>query len=406
MTSTNYKFVAQEDSDDCSVVNNSDDIRSENTNKRKLEIREVTPGVAATTTTTTTAHTIGSGGDANKKRKENSPHPIRQELLGRFENVKSKDARSPPPVTATEAAAEQNAHSSSTDPDPASGINFLNALGPAQLALRTKTHIQLKITAFESSQMGSSKSKECRVVVSGGMDLKNMGQLIAYLTGNTGEYNWHSQKGKAYKHSHFCMNFHSDTSSKQVGVFIAEKAMWKSLPIKNPVLDKAVKIAQIFQGLTVTPRLGIGYDSTQAKSVEFVWTSCGTKKKGDNQKYRIECEGIVPNRCVFGAKTTLPRVVNAIRGENKNTKITLNGKSLYKTNDVLRGNRNIPSRLQFGSNIGRSIKSVANEDAANPIVNCDDGSTIVPGQGKIQDILSEGMFSMTNVKTTWLPPTL
>jgi len=274
-------------------------------------------------------------------------------------------------------------------------IDFVDELGKEKLALRTKTHVQLQIV--------DEADDACQVVVSGGMDLKNLGQLLAFLTGHSQDYNWHSQKGKSLKESAFSLVFPIEGGLTTTVTF-ADKKMSTSMTKDGhkALSDKSVKIAQIFQGLTIGPETGIVYDSELASKFGFIWTP--TCERG-GKRYEIQCKGIVSNKCILGKKQPLPRVVNDYVEVTDNAEMALNGKSLYKTNDILRGNRSIQSEIFVGGRPSKAfLRERANRDAAKPVVNWNDGATLE--YGKEASYMDRKAFDMKLVKSAGLPPSV
>ncbi|OEU07945.1 hypothetical protein FRACYDRAFT_250596 [Fragilariopsis cylindrus CCMP1102] len=268
--------------------------------------------------------------------------------------------------------------------------DFLKALPKTKLTLRAKTHVQLEIidittttatatAAKKKKKMKSasaSTSSSCHVVISGAMDLKNLNQLIAYLTGHTQDYNYHSQKGKVLKGSFFLLNHpphpndnnndNNDDDNNNNTLTIGEKSLAKSTvgAAGRHHVDKDIKITQIFQGLITGPTSGIVYDSDIAKNIQLTWKS---NKHGPT--YKIVCTGILANKCLLGKQEPLPRVVNNVIGNGSNTisKGFMNGQFLYRTNDVIRGDRKSPPKLSFGSGNKKNPRQRTNENAAKPI---------------------------------------
>eukprot|EP00536_Pseudo-nitzschia_multiseries_P012486 jgi/Psemu1/32211/gm1.32211_g len=277
-------------------------------------------------------------------------------------------------------------------------FEFLNALDSDKLALRSRTHVQLELLDFTTMN-------SCQVVVSGGMDLKNLGQLLAFLTGFTQEYNWHSQKGKSLKDSSFAL-FFTGGISLPIGGKAKIKDMGKTG--YKGILDKSVKVAQIFQGLTIGPDSSLFYDSETARDIHLDWWSGCHLRERPQKRLGITCVGIVANKCVRGRKPPLPRVVNDYVGMKENNKIGLNDRFIYETNDILRGNRDIPREPERNLVYGKSpewiLRRDANENAATPVLNHDDGSVVEPGREPSS--IDIEMFSKELVATAGMPPCL
>ena len=112
------------------------------------------------------------------------------------------------------------------------------------------------------------------------------------------------------------------------------------------------------------------------------------------------------NKCVQGVKQQLPRVVNGYIEDTEDGIISLNGKSLYEINDVLRGKRTI--RTEIYVSVGGKVcpdwrwRERANQAAAKPVVNLCDGSG-VKQNGEICYRL-RATFSSERVASAGLPP--
>jgi len=280
-----------------------------------------------------------------------------------------------------------------TQSNSAPVVEYLNALGKGALALRSKTHVQLQIFSTDTKE-------SCHVVVSGGMDLKNLGQLLAFLTGHANEYNWHSQKGKSLKNSSFIVTL---GEGEKLG--LGDKKQVKDMPKTNGfegLLDKSVKICQIYQGLTTGLETSIVYDSEKAKLAELYWASGASGPNCVSGLYKICCAGIVANKCVGGNKQPLPRAVNENVGMTGNNKMAFSGRFLYKTNNVLRGDRNFAAERYLCSPSKSSSLKMANESAAKPIVNWDDGSAVE--SGREITYIDRGLFSSGLVASAGMPP--
>ncbi|OEU23600.1 hypothetical protein FRACYDRAFT_233772 [Fragilariopsis cylindrus CCMP1102] len=352
-------------------------------------------------TTSSSFKSSDSGGGGNKKRKAITP-PISAPIIAAAAKI---------PATTTAAAVSggvtttldssnnpnNNDKKKKNNPPSSSSVeivdlrDFLKALPKTKLTLRAKTHVQLEIiditttatattaTAtknkkkkMKSASTSTSTSSSCHVVISGAMDLKNLNQLIAYLTGHTQDYNYHSQKGKVVK----------------------------GAGGRHHVVDKDIKITQIFQGLITGPTSGIAYDSDIAKNIQLIWKRSNQQAQG-SPTYKIVCTGILANKCLLGKQEPLPRVVNNMIGNGKNTisRGFMNGQFLYRTNDIIRGDRKSPPKLSFGGggNKNKNPRQRTNENAAKPIVNADDGSAAAFEQKNIE---SAGLPTLSPVSST------
>lgn len=269
-------------------------------------------------------------------------------------------------------------------------INFVNAMDEDELTLRTKTHVQLQIIDDETK-------KSCCVVVSGAMDLKKFGQLVAFLTGCSKEYHYQVPKGKSWKDS--CFKFVTDFegSTEKSTAYFADKSVCNALTKQGhgAFLNKSTKLVQIFQGLTDGPETGIVYDDPRRKggNLKLWWT---TMKAPKIKQWEIRCIGIVPNKRILGKHPFLPRVVNDYVGLTENSDLGLNGNSkqrIYRANGVLRGDRKIPKHTYYfhphevipeHKLTQKYATECANKLAAKPIVNFDDGSTLEHGPEELK----------------------
>ncbi len=208
----------------------------------------------------------------------------------------------------------------SGDNDSSGIVAHLNCLGD-KLSLRAKTAVQLEI-------VDSSKKKSCQVVCSGSISLKKVGQLVAFLTNHTSEYEYHIQRGKSLKGSYFELS--TDGKNK---LLLGDNAVKKKAEAEGVgyAVDKPIKIVQIFQGLTVGAESGMIFDSETSREVSLVWIS----DKGD--RYSLTAQGILPIKCLRNQILPMPRVVD---DDYKNArKKTGFEKSIRIANTMLRGDR-------------------------------------------------------------------
>lgn len=269
-------------------------------------------------------------------------------------------------------------------------VNYLNGIQD-KLALRVKTRLQIKIAADDDD---SSTTKSCRVVLSGATCLKKLGQLIAYLTGHAADFHYHSQKGKSLKGSLFELRLNNNNNGEEEAVdgspaaaaaaaaavgWLGEKALAKKAAAAGAayVLDKNVKIVQIFQGLVLGPSSGVVYDSDAARSVatmpgSLVWVSSSADDK-NAKRYNVTVEGIVANKCDSGGNQPLPRLVT---GESNNNSTKVFGKkSISATNHYLQADRQGPSFIVFRGTSQAELGAMAASCAANPL--CAENGTVV-----------------------------
>ena len=208
----------------------------------------------------------------------------------------------------------------SKDNDSSNIVAHLDSLGD-KLSLRAKTVVQLEI-------VDSTKKKSCQVVCSGSISLKKVGQLVAFLTNHTSEYEYHIQRGKSLKGSYFELSI--DGKSK---LLLGDNAVKKKAQAEGVgyALDKPIKIVQIFQGLTVAADSGMIFDSEASGEVSLVWIS----DKGD--RYSLTAQGILPIKCLYNQILPMPRVVDD--DYNNARKKTGFSKSIRIANTMLRGDR-------------------------------------------------------------------
>lgn len=207
----------------------------------------------------------------------------------------------------------------SKDNDSSIVVAHLDSLGD-KLYLRAKTVVQLEI-------VDSSKKKSCQVVCSGSISLKKVGQLVAFLTNHTSEYEYHIQRGKSLKGSYF------ELSIDGKKLLLGDNAVKKKAQAEGVgyVLDKPIKIVQIFQGLIVAADSGMIFDSETSREISLVWVS----DKGD--RYSLAAQGILPIKCLWNQILPMPRVVDD--DYNNARKRTGFSKSIRIANTMLRGNR-------------------------------------------------------------------
>jgi hypothetical protein len=91
--------------------------------------------------------------------------------------------------------------------------------------------------------------------------MKKFGQLCGFLTGNLPDFQYHSQKGKSLKGSRFEIHLGDSV------IWIGEKAIAKQAASLRAahVVDKTVKIVELFQGLITGAQTGMVYDSDTAR---------------------------------------------------------------------------------------------------------------------------------------------
>ena len=194
---------------------------------------------------------------------------------------------------------------------------------------RTKTALQLSIV-----EVRGKKIKKASVVLSGATHLKKLNEVVAYLTSYSPEVSYHSQKGKCLKDSRLEVTLDSNT------MWFTDKAGMKKAPAGMAVLDKDIKVVQIFQGIAKNNSSGILYDSEQAKAISMFWVS------PDGKRFQIQAQAIVPLRALGGKADPMPRLVH-LDYENAHARNGF-GVNLRQANGLLLGGRELPKFLAFG----------------------------------------------------------
>ena len=206
-----------------------------------------------------------------------------------------------------------------------------------KLSQRIKTLVQLAITDLQQPK------KVEHVIVSGATDMKKMHHLLAYLTGSSPDFEYHSQKGKSTKGCYFEVT----AGPNHKPCWLAEKAAAKKAAAVGAdcVVDKSVKIVQVFQGLNCSANGGMVYaadDSLNKTSLlQLVFVS---PTKG---RFAVQATAVVPTKAIRGKMCPLPRVVTYRSGANKSG---LLGLPMLQTKRVLQGDRQNPSVIVFGGN--------------------------------------------------------
>ncbi|KAL3935611.1 MAG: hypothetical protein SGARI_002904, partial [Bacillariaceae sp.] len=113
-----------------------------------------------------------------------------------------------------------------------------------KLSLRVKTVVQLKIVSLEKP------NKVEYAVVSGATDMKKLNHLVAYVTGCTADYHYHSQKGKSLPESRFEL---SVAGYKDCWITTQKESKKAASARADAVVDKSIKVVQVFQGLHCNP---------------------------------------------------------------------------------------------------------------------------------------------------------
>jgi hypothetical protein len=203
-----------------------------------------------------------------------------------------------------------------------------------KLNLRVKTLVQLKIVSL-------ADPKKCDyVVVSGSIDLKKLNHLVAYVTGCTSDYHYHSQKGTSLPDSRFELSTEGYKTCWMTGNKEIKKAPAASV---DAVLDKSIKIVQVFQGLTCHADGTMEYDSDLAKSI--ITNDQSLVFVANNQRFAVSVMAIAPSKCHRGTeKAPLPKIV---RFRDNQTKTGF-GRNFKQCKWVLQGDRSDPKWMTFG----------------------------------------------------------
>jgi hypothetical protein len=190
--------------------------------------------------------------------------------------------------------------------------------------------------------------------------MKKLGQLVAYLTDESDDYHYHSQKGRSLKGSRFELEILGGTGTSKV--WLAEKALHKQATAAGAthLVDKTVKIVQVVQGLITGAYSGMVYDSEDAKKVSLVWVANNDK----DHRYQVTVQGILPNKC--GEQwEPLPRLVD---DDNDNrSKKTGFKQNIHRTNTIFRGDRQSPPMMTFGGMSRQELQQKHAKRAAKPI---------------------------------------
>ena len=255
-------------------------------------------------------------------------------------------------------------------------LAHLNALGD-KLSLRTNTVAQLKIT-------DASGKKSCQVVCSGSISLKKVGQLVAFLTNHSSEYEYHIQRGRSLKGSYFELSLDGESR-----LLLGENALKKKAKAEGVgyAQDKPIKIVQVFQGLIVKSDSGMIFESESNRGVSLVWVS----DKGD--RYSVTAQGILPNKCVSNRTKPMPRLVD--EDYNNSRKRTDFGKSIRMTNTILRGDRKASRASIYW--IGVSYADVKKFELANL------GKPVCLANGLIDEIDGSYEWKAENVRAAGPP---
>lgn len=235
-------------------------------------------------------------------------------------------------------------------------LTYLSAIQD-RLSLRVKTQVQLKISSL------SNPTKTCRFVVLGSASWKKLGQLCAFLTGHSNDYAYHSQKGKSLKGSFFQISQNGEK------LWLGEKALAKKAAAAGAahVVDKTIKVVQVFQGLISHPKNGMTFDSPAAQALAAAKDSVVWNSGNSDDCYAVTVEGIVANKCTSSSEQSLPRIVTDDFDNARRS--TAFGMNIHRANTHLRGNRQGLRMLVHVSTSQAEVNRLGNNYAARPL--CD-----------------------------------
>jgi hypothetical protein len=271
----------------------------------------------------------------------------------------AKKAKTVPAVAAGAAAAEAAAAAAPVSSGgTASLVSYFSAIHD-KIDLRVKTNVQLKITNHQDPK----KTKSEYVVLSGAQDMKKVHHLVAYLTGCSPAFEYHSQRGTSTKGCRFELQVPGYKTC-----WIAEKASAKQAAAAgaDAVVDKSVKIVQIFQALNINSGGGLVFDSDLAKTIcrstqalQFV-TPTG-------QRFGIQVLAVCPSKADTGRSFPMPRVVVYKEGQRKTGFGVL---PLQQTKRVVQGDRKNPKLILIGGVTAAEVNKICYNGWIKPL--CDE----------------------------------
>lgn len=264
-------------------------------------------------------------------------------------------------------------------------VTYLSQMND-KLPLRVKTYVQVKIA--------DANQKCARVVVSGATDMKKLGQLCAYITGYSSDFHYHTQKGASLKKSRFELRVEDSV------LWIGEKALAKQSAAAGVahVVDKTIKLVQVFQGLMTSATGGMTYDSDQARTVATTANSVVWMSNNDT-RYNVTVEGIMPMASSTMKKVPMPRIVT---DDNQNPQAKTGfGMRIHSTNARIRKDRQAPSFIALWTDTLAEINKWANGITAEPI--CDGNGVIVARADADEFEFVSSMFTPENVNTAGPP---
>lgn len=287
-------------------------LEEDNTSANPRPAKKAKTGAAATTTTTPVAKPASSG----------------MKSLTNYFSSNTKKAPAPQAASGN-TSCNTVATTPTASPQP-SLIHYFSDLPKDKLNLRVKTMIQLQITSLDDPK------KRDYVVVSGATDMKKLNHLVAYVTDCTSNYHYHSQKGTSLPGSYFELSMDGYKTC-----WIGGNKELKQAGRNDAILDKSVKVVQIFQGLTCRADGTMMYDSELAKSIianDQSLVFCIDHK----QRFAVSVMAIAPVKCGKGSyKAPLPKLVKFRDNQNK----TGFGRSFKQCKKVMQGDRSDPKSI-------------------------------------------------------------
>ena len=287
-----------------------------------------------------------------------------------------------------------------------------------KVAQRVKTLLQLHLTKAPPplpSSPPSSSFTGMSFVVSGATNMKKIGQLCAFLTGNASTYHHHSQKGKNIKGSKIVLR--KDNGAKTV-LWLAGKAMSKKATQEGAgfLEDKTVKVVEVFQGLCTGVDSGVQYDTNEAKSMNSgnnvvfqVPTSSSSSSSSSSSlssaslvdEYVLTAEGIFPNKCMREQGVPLPRIVTPNYYPYNGSASVGFGMNLHRANSIMQGKRQGPRLMFVRGESQRSVNQACQQHQSKPL--CDQYGHIQSMFGG-KDLTYDRMYwNDTNVATASPP---
>ncbi|CAB9504641.1 expressed unknown protein [Seminavis robusta] len=190
---------------------------------------------------------------------------------------------------------------------------------------RVKTLCQLKITNL------SNTKKVEHVVLSGASDMKKVHQLVAYLAGVNPNFQYHSQKGSYTKGCYFVLE---TPGYKPCWIAPPDVCKTAAKAGTDAVLDKSIKIVQVFQALNCGRNDAFLYDSDLARTI-VTSSSALTFVTASGERYAIQPTVIAPTKCSRSKAIAMPRIVTYDENQRKSAF----GLTLTQAKAVMQGDR-------------------------------------------------------------------